>query len=213
MQLKKDHMQQQKELVDKQNQAQAESQLRGAAIQQGQQAAQAPGMVGGQPSKEFIEVIGSPDISDPDDPDDDLEQLVATETSRLEMFANITEEEYEAKKLLNQNISEGIKLQEFVPQKGMGSKCSGAYRAIVTGDPSEASRETLSPDMARRIDGAVGEESVRSQMQSGSIRAKFFDGLTQMQTAVFAGDSNSVAGNGASSGGIVGGAKRLLFGN
>jgi hypothetical protein len=212
MGLQQDQIQQQERLVEKQGEQQAKNQMRGAAIQQGQQASQSPAMMGGQPSKEFIEVIGSPDISDPEDADDDLERLVATETSRLEMFANITEEEYVAKKLLNQNIAEGIKHQEFVPQKGMGSKCKGAYRSIVTGDPDEGNRKALSPDMARRVDGAVGEESVRSQMQSGSIRAKFFEGLTQMQTAVFAGDKGTAAANGASSGGLVGGAKRLLFG-
>ena len=212
MQLKQDQIKQQERLAEKQQEHQAEAQMRGAAIQQAQQGAQSPAMMGGQPSKEFVEVIGDPDISDPDDPEDDLDKLVATETSRMEMFANITEEEYQSKKLLNQNISEGIKLQEFVPQNGMGSKCKDAYRAIVTGNPDERTRKTLSPDMARRVDGAVGEESVRSQMQSGSIRAKFFEGLTQMQTAVFDGEGLS-ASNGASSGGLVGGAKRLLFGS
>ena len=198
----------QKEALEAQEEAQSERQMRQIAAAQ---AGQNIGTLRGN-DPEFLELLGEPDVAT-DDPDDDLEQVVATETSRLNMLSSLTDEEVAARAILNQNLAMRIK-SEFIPATGPGSKCVGEYRAIVTGEESEENRPQLSSELERRIDGAVGEEGVRTNQQALARDGKALDAVTQIQTAVFGGGGGggSSGSSGSSPSGAIGKAKSFLLG-
>jgi hypothetical protein len=181
---------------------------RSAARQKGLEQVGRPELLTGGKSPLFVEVMADPDLTDPDDPDDDLDKTVQTETSRQNVLANLSEEEFERQKILLQVTAEMIR-REFIPRSGFGSKCTGEYRRILTGTPENQHPPVLTPDMARRIMSAVGEEGVKLEQLSGAIDGATKEALTQIQSSVYT-DTGGQATGGGSSGGIAQSAKNLL---
>jgi hypothetical protein len=179
---------------------------RAAANQQALEQAGRPDLLENQRSPLFVEKFGEADISDPEDPDDDIESVVATETSRQHTFANLDEDEYERQRILLQATAEQVR-REFIPRSGFGSKCTGEYREILTGVSEAEHPPVLTPTMARRVNSAIGEEGVRSEQLSQARDGKAFEGLTQIQSSVYTDTGEAGGGRGA---GVLGKTKSLL---
>ena len=160
------HFENQEELTEK------EQQLQAAISQMGNNQA-----LGGVDPR-LIEVLTNPDISVEDDPDDDLADEVSAMLSRVHMLANIDEEEYHRRQVNNRGKAARLKA-EHPSDRGPGSKCSGEYREILTGE--EDARPRLTPEMSRKYDEAV---EVRGSMESLGIGGKFLDAVTKIQSAV-----------------------------
>lgn len=160
------------------------------------------------PNQTFFSEYGRADLSAPPTAsEDDVIQVVSAELSHHNLYGNITPEERDRLQILNAALAMQIKA-EFPAPMGASSKCVGRYRAELFDDPDEANTPILSADMAREIESAVGEEGVRSQMQSQSVNASAWKGITQIQSVAH------TVGEGArdAAGGVVSRAKDLLFG-
>lgn len=134
-----------------------------------------------------------------------LEQRLAPELSHHHVMANIDEDERDRLQVLNQALAMQFKA-EFPRRAGPSSKCRGAYRKMMWGDD----QPVLDDEKARKADSALGEEGVRSMMQSGAVKSRVFDGFTKIQSVAIAENSG---GSGSGSKGAVGRAKDFLFGS
>jgi hypothetical protein len=150
----------------------------------------------------FFERFARPGLSAPADADG-LEQKLSAELSHHHLVANIDSDERDRLQLLNQALSMQVKA-EHPPKAGPASKCVGAYRQMMFGDD----RSVLSDAKARSVDSALGEEGVRSMMQSGAVNGRVFDGFTKIQSVAIA-----EGADGGGSKGAVGRAKDFLFGS
>jgi hypothetical protein len=158
--------------------AQGEEQRRQQTQQQAIQQMSQPENLARVNDPGFVATLGSPDISDPNDPNDDLEGAVKSELSRVNMLAAIDSLEKDRQQILTQNKAEQVK-RELIPSKGPGSKCVGDVRQIMAGETSTA---RATPQMLRRIDSAVGEEGVRSNMLSMAVDGRALDAVTKIQS-------------------------------
>lgn len=150
----------------------------------------------------FLEVLGDPDIST-DDIEDDLDQEVTTELSRLHMLANIPREYWERSVTLNPTLGETLKC-EHPRQRGPSSKCRGEVREIMAGE--EDPRPPLTPDLARRYDNVV---DVRNKLESLGIDGKAFDGIVKLHGVL---ENRSPEQDGGSGGTTLGRLKKVLPG-
>jgi hypothetical protein len=185
---------------ERQFEEQTDQQLRDMAFQQ----AASGGMDQAQVTKSrtFIREYSDPDVS-PRPGADEFEKLVAPELSQHHLYGNITEEEFLRQQPLNAALAMQVKA-EFPRETGVSSKCTGSYREALTGER----KPTLDDEMARKIDSTLGEEGVRKQMQSQSIGASAWKGLTQMKSVI----KTATQGASDSGGGALGRAKSFLFG-
>jgi len=189
-----------------QKEAQDEQQRRDMAFNQ---AAQAGGVdqAATTQNPSFMREYSDPDIS-PRPGATEFEKRVAPELSQHQLFGNISRAEFEARKPLNDLLAMQMKA-EFPRRSGPSSKCTGEYRRILTGTPEHQHPPVLTPDMARRIMSAVGEEGVKLEQLSGAIDGTTKEALTQIQSSVYT-DTGGQGGGGGSSGGIAQSAKNLL---
>jgi hypothetical protein len=116
----------------------------------------------------LIELLGNPDV------DPDVKAQVETELSRLHMFANISEEEWDRRQPLHRNKADRMKA-EHPGDTGPGSKCTGEVRRIMTNEDEE--KGALTPERARGYDGAM---ETRASAESLAIGGKAFDGVTRI---------------------------------
>lgn len=196
-------MSQQQQFQEQAAEAQREHEERQAALGQASQAAAVDqGAV--IPNRSFLKQYGDPDIS-PSPNASTFEERVSTELSHHHLFGNITIEERERLQLLNQALAMQVKAEHPQPM-GASSKCTGQYRKELLGKDTP----TLTPDMARQIDSALGQEGIRSQMQSQAVNASAWKGITQIQSVAYTDGSDS---SGSESSGVVGSAKQFLFGD
>lgn len=200
-------MSEQDQYIDAQRQMAEEGQLRELASTQ----AASPEALRGLRDKRFLEILGDADIVDDDDSEDDLDALLATETSRVNVLANLDDDEYFAHRILNQNVADRV-VKELIPLSGPGSKCTGEFRAIMLGDPAEELRPRRTPEMVRRVHSALGEEGVRTAMQSLAKDGRAFDGVTKIHAVAETEQSGNTNGAGSSGGGLFARTKNLLFG-
>lgn len=198
--------------LDRQREVAREQAERQTALGQAEQRAamdQSPTV----PNRSFFAEYGDADLSPPvDSTTDDVINWVAAELSHHNLYGNITQAERERLKILNAPLAMQIKA-EFPARTGTSSKCVGRYRRELFGGAPNAQREaekpTMTPDMAREIDSAVGEEGVRTQMQSQSVNASAWKGITQIQSVAHTvGEHASSAADG-----IVDRASNFLFGD
>lgn len=153
-------------------------------------------------SKQFFQAYSDPDIS-PQPGATGLERRVAPELSHHQLFGNIDRREFERKQPINQALAMQVKA-EFPKQSGASSKCRGRYRELLL----DERQPVLTDEMARKIDSTLGEDGVRSQMQSQSIDASAWKGITTMKSVVKTMGEN--ASDAAS--GVLGRARKFLFG-
>jgi hypothetical protein len=186
---------------ERQAEEQQAQQLRDMAFNQ---VAQTGGMDQGQVTKSrtFVREYSDPDISARPGASD-LEEIVAPELSQHHLYGNITEEEFLRQQPLNSALAMQVKA-EFPSQTGTSSKCTGEYRRELTGQD----KPVLNNEMARKIDSTLGEEGVRKQMQSQSVNASAWKGITQMKSVI----KTATQSASKSAGGALGRAKNFLFG-
>jgi len=168
-----------------------------------QQAAQA-GMDQAKVTKDasFINEYGDPDVSADADASP-FEQRVKPELSHHHLFGNITREEFRSRQFQNRVLAMRVKA-EYPKRAGVSSKCHGSYREDVFGQEKPQRTE----EMERKIDSTLGPGGVREQMQSQSIQASAWKGITQMKSVI-----ETAAHKGAEhAGGALGRAKKFLFG-
>lgn len=156
---------------------QEEAQAREAAIGQARQGAAFDQAPTGR-SQTFITEMGDPGISADEDASQ-LEKELAAELSHHHVFGFITREEYEGLKIINQALAMQFKA-ERPRQTGPSSKCVGRYRKEMLGED----KDVLTDDKAREADSVLGEEGVRSMMQSKSVDATAFKGATTVRSVV-----------------------------
>jgi len=176
-----------------------EEQLRDGAIGQATQGAAFDQAPTGRP-RTFIREMGDPGISAPEDAST-FEQMLAAELSHHHVFGFITREEYEGLKIMNQALAMQVKAEHPRPT-GPSSKCVGRYRREMFGED----KPVLTDDMARQVDSTLGEEGVRSMMQSKSVDATAFKGATQVKSVV----ATEGVGGSDDSGGWLSGMKSAL---
>jgi len=185
---------------DRQLEAQEEQQKRDIAHQQAAQAGMDQAQVNKSPT--FLREYGDPDIS-PRQGASSTEQELAAELSHHHLFGNITREEFRRRQIQNR-VSAMRKKAEHPKRAGATSKCTGTYRQRVFDDDAEV----RTPEMEREIDSILGPGGVREQMQSQSIQASAWKGITQMKSVI------QTAGSSAkdATAGALGRAKEFLFG-
>jgi hypothetical protein len=154
-----------------------EEQARGAALGQATQQAQLDQAQSGRP-RTFIREMGDPGITPPENADG-LEKRLAPELSHHHVFGYITRDDFERLKIANQALSMQFKA-EHPRQTGASSKCVGRYRREMFGED----KTVLTDDKAREADSVLGEEGVRTMMQSKSVEATAFKGATQVKSVV-----------------------------
>jgi hypothetical protein len=188
------------EFIEKQQEGQREQQKLDAGFAQ----ASAAGLDQGQIHKDrrFFDSYRDPDIS-PGPAATQFEKRVKPELSHHQMFGNIDRAEFERRQPLNQALAMQVKA-EFPRRSGPSSKCTGSYREALVGER----QPTLTDEMARKIDSTLGEDGVRSQMQSQSIQASAWKGITTMKSVVKTMGENAKS----ASSGVLGRAKQFLFG-
>lgn len=196
-------MSKQEQFQEQAAEAQREHDTRTAALGQASQAA-AVDQGAFIPNQSFLKEYGDPDISASPNADA-FEQRISTELSHHQLFGNITTEERERLQLLNQALAMQVKAEHPQPM-GASSKCTGQYRKELLGEDAP----TMTPDMARQVDSALGQEGIRSQMQSQAVNGSAWKGMTQIQSVAITDGSNS---SGDDSTGFVGSAKQFLFGD
>lgn len=153
-------------------------------------------------NKEFFESYSDPGIS-PDPPASGLEKSLGPELSHHHLFGNIDRVEFEKLKLENAVLAMRKKA-EHPRTAGVSSKCTGSRRRKIVGEDDVE----LTPERARKIDSTIGPRSVRSQMQSQSIEASAWKGITTMKSVV-----KTMGGKAKeASSGVLGRAKQFLFG-
>jgi len=172
---------------------QKKQQERNAAIAQATQSAQLDQAATGR-SGTFISEMGDADIT-PGEDATGIEAHLAPELSRHHVFGYITREDLEGLKITNQALAMQYKAEHPRPT-GPSSKCTGRYRKEMFGE----STPVLTDDMAREADSVLGEEGVRTMMQSKSVEAMAFKGATQVQSRVMTGDNGGDSGGGMLSG-------------
>jgi len=180
-----------------------EEQLRDQAMNQAAQAG--IDQAGTTKNASFLREYGDPDISSRPGADE-FEQRVAAELSHHHLFGNIDARERERLQILNQALAMQFKA-EFPKPNGVSSKCTGQFRKAITGED----KPILQPDMARQADSTLGEEGVRSQMQSQAQGASAWRGLTRIQSVAMT-DQRGGDVRGSGGGGVLGRAKQFLFG-
>lgn len=146
----------------------------------------------GQPATQqgkvrLIELLGDPDV------DPEVREQAKTELSRLHMFSNITEEEWDRRQPLHRNKADRMKA-EHPRDTGPGSKCTGEVRKIMTEEDAE--KGALTPERARGYDGAM---EVRSSAEALSIGAKAIDNVTKMYAITGREEPDDSAASGARS--------------
>jgi hypothetical protein len=122
--------------------------------------------------------MGDPGIT-PEEDASGLKQKLAPELSHHHVFGNITRDDFESLKIANQALAMQFKA-EYPRQTGPSSKCVGRYRREMFGED----KKTLTDDRAREADSVLGEEGVRSMMQSKSVDGMAFKGATQVKSVV-----------------------------
>jgi len=193
-------MSKQQQHFERQAEEQQNQQLRDMAFQQAATGGMDQGRI--TKSRTFIREYSDPDVS-PRPGASEFEKLVAPELSQHHLYGNITEEEFERQQPLNEALAMQVKA-EFPRETGVSSKCTGEYREAIKGEQ----RPVLTDEMARKIDSTLGGEGVRKQMQSQSIGASAWQGITQMKSVI----KTATEGASESAGGAVGRAKSFLFG-
>ncbi|WP_435067700.1 hypothetical protein [Haloplanus sp. C73] len=176
-----------------------EQQLRNGAIGQATESAKIDQARGGR-SQTFIAEMGDPGIS-PDEGASDLERRLSAELSLHHVFGNITREEYEGLKITNQALAMQFKA-EHPRAAGPSSKCVGRYRQEMFGED----KAVLTDDRAREADSTLGEEGVRSMMQSKSVDAMALEVATRVKSVV----ATEGTGGGNGSDGLMGSLKGAL---
>lgn len=168
------------------------------------QASQAAGMDPAARTNDasFLREYGDADIS-PRPGATGIEERVSAELSHHHLFGNIDRAERRRLQILNQALAMQVKA-EYPRPTGASSKCSGWYRKKITGE----SKPVLSDDMAREVDSTLGEEGVRSQMQSQAVSGSAWKGLTRIQSVAMTDSRQDNSG----SGGVFSRAKQFLFG-
>lgn len=128
--------------------------------------------------KEFLDAVFTSDVNRGDGvpgiPNNRLEERYAAEFSRHRGLANISKEEWERRKLINQ--SKAIRAcMEYARPRGAGHKCSPQLRQAWgdTDDPLP----TMDDDLYRETRAAFEE---LTDMESLSIDAKGFSGVTEV---------------------------------
>lgn len=180
--------------------AQEEQQKRDMGFQQAASAGMDQAQINKSPT--FLREYGDPDVS-PRPGASDFEKIVAPELSQHHLFGNITRSEFRSRQMQNRVLAMRVKA-EYPKRSGVSSKCHGRYRREMFGEAKPQRTEK----MERKIDSTLGPGSVREQMQSQSIQASAWKGITQMKSVI------QTAGNAASehAGGALGRAKKFLFG-
>jgi hypothetical protein len=158
-------------------------------------------------SKEFIDTAFEPSVNRPDGENFDnnrIEERFAAEFGRHAGLSNITRDDWEDEKLLNEAKALLAK-QEYARPSGLGSRCTPGLRNAMTGQDA---LPILDDDLSREIHSTFDE---RTNLQALSIDARGFRGLTEV-TAVsrsegFDGPSNDDGGwLNRLTGGLFGGA-------
>lgn len=154
-------------------------------------------------NRAFFEEYSDPDVT-PDPNASDMEKRMAPELSHHHLFGNIDQAEYERRMLDNQVLAMRVK-SEFPRPSGVSSKCTGEYREAIAGDE----KPVMSPEMNRHVDSILGPQGVRAQMQSQSIQASAWKGITTMKSVIETMGENAKS----ASAGALGKAKKFLFGS
>ena len=133
-------------------------------------------------SKEFNETAFEPDInrgdSVPGYEDNRLEQRFAAEFGRHRGLGNIDREEWERRKHVNR-ANAILALQEYARPNGLGSRCRpGLRKAWANADPLPVRDD----DLVRETKAAFDE---LTNLDSLSIGAKGFDGLTKIHAVTY----------------------------
>lgn len=150
----------------------------------------------------FLREYGDPDISARPGASE-FEEQVAAELSHHHLFGNIDLEERKRLQILNQAQAMQIKA-EYPRAAGPSSKCTGRWREKMKGED----KPVLTDDMARQVDSTIGEEGVKSQMQSQAVNGSAWKGLTRIQSVAM----TDQRGGSDSSGGVISRASDFLFG-
>jgi len=193
-------MSNQEQYFERQAEEKQSQQLRDMAFQQAATGGMDQGRI--TKSRTFIREYSDPDIS-PRPGASDFEKRFAPELSQHHLYGNITEEEFQRQQPLNEALAMQVKA-EFPRQTGVSSKCTGEYREAIKGND----QPVLDDEMARHVDSTLGGEGVRKQMQSQSIGASAWQGITQMKSVI----KTATEGASSSAGGAIGKAKSFLFG-
>lgn len=195
-------MSSEQQFVEKQHEQRQAERLEEQAMGQ---ASQAAGMDPAARTKDasFLHEYGDADVSPRPDASE-FEQRVSSELSHHHLFGNIDRRERKRLQILNQALAMQVKAEHPRPT-GVSSKCTGWYREQIVGED----KPVLTDDMAREVDSTLGEEGVRSQMQSQAVNASAWKGLTRIQSVAMT-DRRSEGDS--SSSGVFGRAKRFLFG-
>lgn len=154
-----------------------DEQARNAALGQATQQANLDQAQRARP-RTFIREMGDAGIS-PDENATGLEKRLAPELSHHHVFGFITRDDFETLKIANQALSMQFKAEHPRPT-GPSSKCVGRYRREMFGED----KTVLTDDKAREADSVLGEEGVRTMMQSKSVDATAFKGATQVKSVV-----------------------------
>jgi len=139
----------------------------------------------------FLEALGDFDIGR-EEFEDDLDEELATELSRLLQFGYITRQDWE--EFCERNDIKADQLKAEHPQMtGASSKCKGRVRRIMLGGGDQ--RPELTPEVERRYDSAM---DARDFGMSNSIEGRGLDAVAQIQAAIESFDeSKDEGGNGS----------------
>lgn len=192
---------------DEQQQRQQEQTQHSAATQTAvQEASRSTPDLSELQSKEFIETAFEPDTNRGDGvpgiENNRLEERFAAEFGRHAGLGNIPQEEWEERKHLNR-AKALLALQEYRRPNGLGSMCRSDIRSAWTDEDSALPMRD--DDLTREIKATFDE---KTNLESLSINAKGFDGLTKIHAVSYTqNDGSSKDSNGLLSrmtGGLMG---------
>lgn len=193
---------------DEQHQREQERTQHSAVTQTAtQEAARATPDLSELQSKEFIETAFEPDTNRGDGvpgiENNRLEERYAAEFGRHAGLGNITQEEWEERKHLNR-AKALLALQEYRRQNGLGSMCRADIRKAWTDE--DGALPMRDDDLARETKATFDE---KTNLESLSINAKGFDGLTKIHAVSYTQNDGSSGDSGGLlsrvTGGLMGG--------
>ncbi|MCU4926918.1 hypothetical protein OB905_13165 [Halobacteria archaeon AArc-dxtr1] len=158
-------------------------------------------------SKEFIETAFEPDVNRGDGvpgfENNRLEERYAAEFGRHAGLGNITREEWEDRKHLNRARAI-LALQEYRRPNGLGSMCREDIRKAWTDEDEPLPKRD--DDLSREVRAMFDE---KTNLESLSIGAKGFDGLTKIHAVTYSQNEGGSSGKSGllsrMTGGLMGG--------
>lgn len=144
-------------------------------------------------SKEFIETAFEPDVNRGDGvpgvDNNRLEERFSAEFGRHLGLGYIDKEEWERRRHMNR-AKAILALQEFRKPNGLGSRCRSDIRQAWVGEDELPKR---TDDLDREVREAFEE---KSNLESLSIGAKGFDGLTKIHAVTYSQNEGSSSDEG-----------------